>query len=104
MRSTLNLMSMACVMACAGLFVATSVNVNAETKEVTKTTITTSDRDLATLQLPPGVAVKDLNVDKGIEKSFKAVTEDAMSKSGFDNLVACLADQDKDRIKGSTKS
>jgi len=91
----------ACLATTTGLFVTSSYG---ETKEVTKTTITTSDRDLATLQLPPGVAVKDLNVDKGIEKSFKAVTEDAMSKSGFDNLVACLADQDKDRIKGSTKS
>ena len=39
----------------------------------------TSDRPL----LPEGITAKDLNSDKSIEKAFKAVTEDAMSKTGF---------------------
>ena len=52
--------------------------------------------------LPPGIAAKDLNSDKSIEKAFKGVSEDAMKKNGFDNLVGYLADQDRDRIKKST--
>ena len=51
--------------------------------------------------LPAGIAAKDLNSDKSIEKAFKAVTEDAMSKTGFDNIISRLVDQDRTRINKS---
>jgi len=54
--------------------------------------------------LPEGITAKDLNSDKAIEKAFKAVTEDAMSKTGFDNLVSKLVDQDRVRITKSISS
>jgi hypothetical protein len=54
--------------------------------------------------LPDGITPKNLNSDRSIEKAFKAVTEDAMSKTGFDNLVGCLVDQDRDRITKSLSS
>jgi hypothetical protein len=54
--------------------------------------------------LPDGITAKDLNSDKAIEKAFKAVTEDAMSKTGFDNLVSRLVVQDKERITKSLTS
>jgi len=53
------------------------------------------------LSLPEGIIAKDLNAESGIEKAFKGITEDAMSKTGFDNLVGRLVD--KDRIKKSTE-
>jgi len=54
--------------------------------------------------LPAGITSKDLNSDKSIEKAFKAVTEDAMSKTGFDNIVGKLVDQDRTRIEKSLGS
>src|SRR4051812_28527345 len=54
--------------------------------------------------LPAGITARDLNSDKPIEKAFKAVTEDAMNKTGFDNLVSRLSDQDRERITKSVSS
>jgi len=54
--------------------------------------------------LPDGIVSKSLNSDRAIEKAFKAVTEDAMDKTGFDNLVNCLVDQDRVRISKSLTS
>jgi len=73
----------------------------AKPNDVTKSTVGgAADRPL----LPAGITMKDLNADRGIEKAFKDVTEDAMSKTGFDNLVGRLVDQDRDRIKKSVSS
>ena len=60
----------------------------------------TADRPL----LPDGITTKNLNADKAIEKSFKGVTEAAMNKTGFDNLVSYVVDQDRDRISKSLSS
>jgi hypothetical protein len=54
--------------------------------------------------LPTGIASKNLNADKAIEKAFKGVTEAAMNKTGFDNLVSYTVDQDRDRISKSISS
>jgi len=54
--------------------------------------------------LPGGITAKNLNDDKAIEKAFKGVTEAAMNKTGFDNLVGYLVDQDRERIKKSFSS
>src|SRR5580704_10422261 len=53
------------------------------------------------LALPAGITAKELNSDKGIEKTFQDVTNDAIDTTGFDNLVSHLVDQDRDRIKNS---
>jgi len=54
--------------------------------------------------LPAGITMKDLNSDKSIEKAFKNAAEDAMDKTGFDNLVGLLVDQDRTRIEKSISS
>jgi len=54
--------------------------------------------------LPAGIEAKNLNSDKAIERAFKAVSEDAMSKTGMDNLVARFVDQDRERINKSLGS
>jgi len=55
----------------------------------------------ADVSLPAGIEAKNLNSDKAIERAFKDVTNDALNKTGFDNLVDRLVDQDRDRIKKS---
>jgi hypothetical protein len=54
--------------------------------------------------LPPGITTKDYNSDKAIERTFKDAAEDALSKTGFDNLVDLTVEQDRDRIKKSLSS
>src|SRR6185295_13999797 len=44
---------------------------------------------------------KNLNSDKAIERAFKDVTNDSMNKTGFDNLVGRLVDEDRVRINKS---
>jgi hypothetical protein len=56
------------------------------------------ERDLS---LPVGITARDLNADKSIEKLFRSATNDSMNKTGFDNIVASLVDQDRDRLKAS---
>jgi len=56
------------------------------------------------VSLPAGIEVKNLNSDKAIERAFKDVTDDAMNKTGFDNLVDRLVDEDRTRIKKSFAS
>jgi len=86
-----------------GLFVATSPAAD-ETTVTRTTTVVPGNTSVADLKFPAGITAKDFNDDKGIDKAFKAVTEDAFSKTGFDNLVAKLVDQDRDRIKNSVAS
>jgi hypothetical protein len=57
-----------------------------------------------TVSLPDGITPKNLNSDRAIERAFKAVTEDSMDKTGFDNLVNRLVDQDRVRISKSLSS
>jgi hypothetical protein len=95
MRTYLHLLTAACLGASALLL---SAPVSADDVVVKSTSVTVDQK----LTLPPGISAKDLNADKAIEKVFKGVTDDAMSKTGFDNLVSYLVVQDKDRIKKST--
>jgi hypothetical protein len=87
--------------ACLSVAAGTTLLSQAVADDVTKTTSSvTSDQPF----LPDGITAKDLNSDKAVERAFKAVTEDAMSKTGFDNLVSRLVVQDKDRITKSLTS
>jgi hypothetical protein len=97
MLNRISLLTAVCMTASAGLFVTSTL---AEDLTVTRNTAITADTT-NNVKLPAGITAKDLNSDKSIDKSFKAITDDAMSKSGFDNLVAKLVDQDRDRIKKS---
>jgi len=97
MLNRISLLTAVCMTASAGLFVTSTL---AEDLTVTRSTAITADTT-NNVKLPAGITAKDLNSDKSIDKSFKAITDDAMSKSGFDNLVAKLVDQDRDRIKKS---
>ncbi len=94
-------LSAACVAAAAGLFV---VNSPAQDATVTKSTSTVTfnvgDKDVD-MKLPAGIAAKDFNADRGVENAFENLTEAALSTTGFDNIVAQLVDQDRDRIKQS---
>jgi len=54
--------------------------------------------------LPAGIEAKNLNSDKAIERAFKDVTNDSMSKTGLDNLVDRLVDEDRTRVKKSVTS
>jgi len=100
MLNRISLLTAVCMTASAGLFVTSTL---AEDLTVTRNTAITADMG-KNVTLPAGITAKDLNSDKSIDKSFKAITDDAMSKSGFDNLVAKLVDQDRDRIKKSLAS
>jgi len=55
-------------------------------------------------ELPDGITPKNLNSDRAVERAFKDVTEDSMNKTGFDNLVSRLVDQDRVRINKSVTS
>lgn len=85
---------------------ATLISVNLSVAQNSPSTMPSAGvtaRDMET-PLPAGITAKDLNKDKAIEKAFKKVTEDAMSKTGFDNIVSNLVDQDRVRIKNSLAS
>lgn len=98
----------AAALSASALLYVNSVNAaDTVVQEKTKTTFSNPNdamntAEAANLQLPAGIAQKDLNADKSIEKTLAAITNDAMSKTGFDNLVSYLNDQDKDRVKKST--
>jgi hypothetical protein len=89
--------SAVCAAALTGLFVGGIAS--ADDVTVQRTTIT--NENMSRPQLPAGVTAKDLNSDKAIEKSFKSITEDALSTTGFDNLAKMLSDQDYDHVKQS---
>jgi hypothetical protein len=54
--------------------------------------------DAKPLALPAGVTAKELNEQGDIRNAFEAITEGAMSKDAFDNIVNRLVDADRDRI------
>jgi len=99
MAMRIHLLTAACVATSAFLF---AVPVSADTTVHEKTTTVTTPAHEGAMALPSGIQAKELNSEKAIEKSFKNVTEYAVDKTGFDNIVSYLADQDKDRIKKST--
>lgn len=104
MRSTLSILTASAVLAASGLFVAQAT---ADSTTVTQSTVQTTPpanetATPSTASLPAGVDMKDLNADKAIEKTFKGLTEDAVSKNDFSGVVSYLSDQDKDRVKKST--
>jgi len=70
------------------------------TAESVSDTVKTTVEEATKLTLPDGITAKDLNTDMGIQKAFKGITLDAMSKTGFDNLVSYIVGSD--RIKKST--
>jgi hypothetical protein len=108
MLNRIHLLSAVALSASAGLFItslpAQNTTVTQERSTVTfrpgvnNTGAVMTDKPAA---LPAGIAAKNLNEDKSIDKSFKKVAEDALSKNGFDNFVNNLVDQDRDRIKKS---
>jgi len=98
MLNRLNLLTAACLMATAGVV---GLKTSYGDDPITSAVNTAMDKDVS---LPAGIAAKDLNSDKAIEKAFKGVTEYAIDKTGFDNLVGYLVDQDRDRIKKSLPS
>jgi len=99
MLNRITLLTAVCMTASAGLFVTSA---SADDLTVTRTTVVQSDLN-NDFKLPAGITAKDLNSDKSIDRAFKAITEDALSKNGFDNLVSKLVDQDRDRIKKSVQ-
>ena len=101
MRTHLHLLTAACLMT-SSLFLFIRQRDRAVDATVTKTTVHAAPTWTTISILPPGIAAKDLNSDKAIEKSFKGVTEYALDTTGFDNIVSYLAPQDNERIKKST--
>jgi hypothetical protein len=101
MLSRFHLLAAVCLSAGAGLFTANTVSALGPAPQLGAGGAPIHQDMQA--PLPAGIMSKDLNADKAVEKSFTALTEDAMSKTGFDNLVAKLNDQDRDRIKESLK-
>jgi len=98
MLNRISLLTAVCLTASAGLFV---TGASADDVTVTRTTSITNEHANVDFKLPAGIVARDLNADKSIDKAFKAITEDGLSKTGFDNLVSKLVDQDRDRIKNS---
>jgi len=80
-----------------------AANLPAADTVVTQTDTTITHTADLSGDLPAGITAKDLNSDKAIEKLFTKVTEDALSKNGFDNVTALLVDQDRNRIKDSVE-
>lgn len=101
MLNRIHLLTAACLVTSAGLFLAAPVTAQNLGQSVNSAAARTTDRDVS---LPAGITPKDLNSDRGIERAFKAVSEDAMDKTGFDNLVARLVEQDRERVKKSLTS
>jgi hypothetical protein len=105
MRTYTHLMTAACLAASAFLYTSPA---SAETVVTEKTTVTHTDHnksvmvDKGSMALPAGVTTKDLNAENGVERAFAGIGEYAFSKTGFDNIVGYLVDQDRDRIKKST--
>jgi len=97
MRTYLYFSTVACL-ATSALLLSTSTPVSAES---VGETVKTAVEEATKLTLPAGITAKDgLNTSMGVEKAFTGITLDAMSKTGFDNLVSYLVDSD--RVKKST--
>jgi len=103
MLNRISLLTAVCMTASMGLFVVNSPAADEITVTRT-TTVVPGDMKEGDLKLPAGITAKNFNDDKSIDKAFKALTDDALSKNGFDNLVSKLVDQDRDRIKNSVMS
>jgi hypothetical protein len=115
MLNRISLLAAACVTASAGLFVANAQVQNQPVPQDRQVqpvpqpvpVIPPNDqrmqgnRDADNVKLPAGITAKNLNDDKSVNKAFKAIADDGISRTGFDNLVGKLVDQDRDRIKKS---
>lgn len=51
------------------------------------------------VELPPGFQTKDLKEAKDIKGELATLTEDALKKNHFDNLINNFVDQDRSRMK-----
>src|SRR5205085_2102534 len=49
--------------------------------------------------LPAGIVPKDLNADHAIRSAFGAYEKAALKKDGYKDVVDCLVDQDRQRVK-----
>lgn len=98
MAKRTHLLTAVCVAAAAGLFSAGSL--------IAQNNNLGHDMQMgaATFNLPAGITPKQLNSDKGIEKAFQSATNYAIDKTGFDNIVGGLVDQDRVRMKDSLGS
>jgi len=104
MLNRYHLLTAVCVAASTGLFVMGPALADDLSPTGNAGNVSPSRETEADVSLPAGIEAKNLNSDKSIEHAFKAVTDDAMSKTGLDNLVDRLVDQDRDRIKKSLNS
>jgi len=100
MLNRYHLLTAVCLSA-AGLFTA---SLSAQNTVVTQERSTVTYHpggaaDNSVVALPAGVTAKNLNDDKAIDKAFKKLAEDAITKNGFDNIVNMVADQDQARFK-----
>jgi len=55
--------------------------------------------DANKVELPPGFQTKDLKEAKDIKGELATLTEDALKKDHFDNLINNFVDQDRNRMK-----
>jgi len=97
MAKRTHLIAAACVATAAGLFSAGSLIAQNNLAH---------DAQVApeSFMLPTGITAKEFNSDKGIEKAFQSLANYSIDKTGFDNIVSGLVDQDRDRIKKSLPS
>src|SRR2546423_1165511 len=59
--------------------------------------------DVNKVELPPGFQTKDLKEAKDIKGELATLTEDALKKNHFDNLINDFVDQDRQRMKDIKK-
>src|SRR5437867_11453389 len=100
MLNRTHLLTAMCLAVSTGLFVVGPMRAD----DLSGGQVSPSRETEADVSLPPGIEAKNLNSDKAIERAFKDVTNDAMNKTGFDNLVGRLVDEDRGRINKSLLS
>jgi len=100
MLNRTHLLTAMCLAVSSGLFVAGPMRAD----DLSGGQVSPGRETEADVSLPAGIEAKNLNSDKAIERAFKDVTNDAMNKTGMDNLVDRLVDEDRTRIKNSLDS
>jgi len=97
MLNRMHLLTAMCLAVSTGLFVVGPMRAD----DLSGGQVSPSRETETDVALPAGIEAKNLNSDKAIERAFKDVTNDAMNKTGFDNLINRLVDEDRVRINKS---
>jgi len=100
MLNRMHLLTAMCLAASTGLFVVGPMRAD----DLSGGQVSPSRETDVNVALPAGIEAKNLNSDKAIERAFKDATNDAMSKTGMDNLLNRLVDEDRVRINKSLPS